>query len=468
MDLPYDGGIGMYFEQFYLVCLSHASYMIGSEGVAAVIDPQRDVEIYLEEARKHGLRIEHVLETHLHADFVSGHSELAARTGARIYLGEKAHAQFPHVPVHDTDEIRFGRCRLQFLETPGHTMESISILVTDLDRSPEPFAVLTGDTLFIGDVGRPDLSGEMTPQELAGKLYDSLHNKLLKLSDSVEVYPAHGAGSLCGRQMSSERVSTIGKEKASNYALRPASREEFVRLLTSELPERPGYFALDAELNRAGAPPLSELPPLSALPAGEVLAKQKEGAVVLDTRPADQFAAAHIPGSIFIGLSGQYASWAGTLLGLETDLIVVAENPEQVDESRVRLARVGIERVIGYLADGIAGWTRQGLPVVQTPQISVEELHRLLREDGREIQLLDVRRPPEWEEAHIEQATLKPLHKLTTLLGDLSPDRLTVVHCQSGYRSLIATSLLQRSGFQQVINVTGGFDAWRACHLPCV
>ncbi|OFV98527.1 MAG: MBL fold metallo-hydrolase [Acidobacteria bacterium RIFCSPLOWO2_02_FULL_61_28] len=458
----------MYFEQFYLACLSHASYMIGSEGVAAVIDPQRDVAIYLEEARKNGLQIAHVIETHLHADFISGHRELAAATGARIYLGAKAGAKFPHVPVRDGDEIRFGRCRLEFLETPGHTVESLCIVVTDFDRSPEPFAVFTGDTLFIGDVGRPDLSGELTPQELAGMLYDSLHDKLLKLPDAVEVYPAHGAGSLCGRQMSSERSSTIGKERAANYAVRAATREEFVRLLTSELPERPGYFALDAEINRAGAPPLSELRPLPALSPVEVLAKQKEGILILDTRPADQFAAAHIPGSIFIGLSGQYASWAGTLLGLDSDLILVAEDPERVTESRVRLARVGIERVVGYLGDGIAGWTRAGFPAVQTPYVSAEELHRLLRDDGRDIQLLDVRRPPEWEEGHIEQATSKPLHKLTALLADLDPQRLTVVHCQSGYRSLIASSLLQRSGFQQVINVTGGFDAWRACSLPFV
>ena len=458
----------MYFEQFYLACLSHASYMIGSEGVAAVIDPQRDVAIYLEEARKNGLQIEHVIETHLHADFISGHRELAAATGARIYLGAKAGAKFPHVPVRDGDEIRLGRCRLEYLETPGHTVESLCIVVTDFDRSPEPFAVFTGDTLFIGDVGRPDLSGELTPQELAGMLYDSLHHKLLKLPDAVEVYPAHGAGSLCGRQMSSERSSTIGKEKATNYAVRAASREEFVRLLTSELPERPGYFALDAEINRAGAPPLSELRPLPALSPGEVLAEQKDGILILDTRPGEQFAAAHIAGSIFIGLSGQYASWAGTLLGLNSDLILVAEDPDRVTESRVRLARVGIERVVGYLAEGIGAWTRAGFPVEQTPHISVEELHRLLQDDGRDIQLLDVRRPPEWEEGHIEQAASKPLHKLTTILADLDPQRLTVVHCKSGYRSLIASSLLQRSGFQQVINVTGGFDAWRALHLPYV
>ena len=229
----------MYFDQFYLACLAHASYMIGSEGVAAVIDPQRDVEIYIEEAKKQGLQIAHIIETHLHADFVSGHRELAALTGATIHVGEKAGALYPHHDVKDGDEVRFGQVVLHFLETPGHTLESICIVVTDLERSPEPYAVMTGDTLFIGDVGRPDLSPDLTPQQLAGMLYDSLHQKLLRLPDSVEVYPAHGAGSLCGRNISQERSSTIGKERKTNYALKPMSRDEFVQLLTSELPPAP-------------------------------------------------------------------------------------------------------------------------------------------------------------------------------------------------------------------------------------
>ena len=255
----------MYFEQFYLTCLAHASYMLGSEGIAAVVDPQRDVAIYLEEAARQNLKIAYVIETHLHADFVSGHRELAARTGATICVGAKAGAKFPHGAMVDGDEIRFGKCVLKFLETPGHTPESMCVLVTDLERSPRPWAVLTGDTLFIGDVGRPDLSPDHTPQQLAGMLHDILHQKLLTLPDDVEVYPAHGAGSLCGRNISPERRSTIGKERAFNYALQPMAREEFVRLLTAELPERPDYFQLDAEINRAGAAPLTELPPLPAL-----------------------------------------------------------------------------------------------------------------------------------------------------------------------------------------------------------
>ncbi|MBI4465665.1 MAG: MBL fold metallo-hydrolase [Acidobacteria bacterium] len=458
----------MYFEQFYLACLSHASYTIGSGGIAAVVDPQRDVGIYLEEAQKHGLVIEHVIETHLHADFVSGHRELAALTGAKIYLGAKAGAKFPHIAVRDGDQISFGRCRLQFLETPGHTLESISILLTDLDRSPEPFAVLTGDTLFIGDVGRPDLSPDKTPQELAGLLYDSLHQKLLKLPDGVEIYPAHGGGSLCGRQISSERLSTIGKEKATNYALQAGTRDEFIRLLTAELPERPGYFALDAEINRAGAPPLAELLPLPALRPAEVVSKQEEGAIILDTRPGPEFGAAHLPGSVNIGLSGQYASWAATLFGLETNLVLIAEDQERVAEARIRLARVGIERVVGYLADGIAGWAREGLPLEQIPQISVQDLQRLLSAEPEEVQLIDVRRPVEWDGGHIQKAMLKPLNKLTAMLDGLDAARPTPVQCKSGYRSSIATSLLARAGFRQVMNVTGGFDAWQACGLPYV
>ncbi len=457
----------MYFEQFYLTCLSHASYMLGSDGIAAVVDPQRDVGIYIEEARKNGLSIQYVIETHLHADFVSGHQELAALTGAKVYLGAKAGAKFPHVPIQDGDELTFGKCRLRFLETPGHTIESISVVVTDLEKPERPIAVLTGDTLFIGDVGRPDLSGDMTPQQLAGMLYDSLHTKLLKLPDDVQVYPAHGAGSLCGRQMSSARSSTIGQEKISNYALRPTNREEFVKLLTAELPERPGYFALDVEINRTGAPPLKELAPIPALSPAELLAKQKQGAIVLDTRSAQEFGAGHIPGSIQIGLAGQYASWAAIVLGLDSEILLVAEDEEKVNESRLRLTRVGIERVNGYLQDGIASWIRENLPVEQTPQISVEQLHQLLAEDPGAIQVIDVRRAAEWQTGHLEQASLKPLDKLASSLDDLDRSKPVAVHCKSGYRSAIAASVLQRAGFQQVMNVTGGFDAWSACHLPC-
>jgi hydroxyacylglutathione hydrolase len=454
----------MYFEQFYLTCLSHASYMLASEGIAAVVDPQRDVGLYLQEARRHGFSIRYVIETHLHADFVSGHRELAEMTGAKVYLGAKAGATFPHVPVHDGDELTFGKCHLKFLETPGHTLESVSVVVTDLEKPGQPLAVFTGDTLFIGDVGRPDLSGDLTPQQLAAMLYDSLHNKLLQLPDDVQVYPAHGAGSLCGRQMSAERSSTIGKEKISNYALRPSSREEFVKLLTAELPERPGYFALDVEINRTGASSLQELPPLPAISPTELKARRDRGAVILDTRPASDFAAAHIPGSIQIGLAGQYATWAAIVLGLDSEIVLLAEDPEKAAESRLRLARVGIERVTGYLDGGIAQWSREGEPIEQTAQISVEQLRGI----AAEIHIIDVRRTPEWQGGHVDRAQLKPLDSLAQNLDDLDKTKPVAVYCKGGYRSAIASSLLQRAGFQEVLNVTGGFDAWLACHLPSV
>src|ERR1044071_4220784 len=284
-------GVLMYFEQFYLGCLAHASYMLGSEGEAAVVDPQRDVEIYLKAADDHGLKIRHIFETHLHADFVSGHLELAARTGAKIYIGAEAGATFPHVALHDGSEVRFGKLRITALETPGHTPEGVCLLITDEEKSQAPWAVLTGDTLFIGDVGRPDLSKTHTPQQLAGNLYDSLHEKLMNLGDQVLVYPAHGAGSLCGRNMRAERSSTIGTERLTNYALQIRSKEEFVRHLTSNLPTRPKYFAKDPELTRTGAAPLSELPPLRALSPAELDRMLKDGELALDVRPGDEFAA---------------------------------------------------------------------------------------------------------------------------------------------------------------------------------
>src|SRR5438270_3472135 len=315
----------MYFEQFYLGCLAHASYMLGSEGEAAVVDPQRDVEIYLKAADQQGLKIRHIFETHLHADFVSGHLELAKRTGAKIYIGAQAGAIFPHIALHDASEVRFGKLQITALETPGHTPEGICLIVTDEEKSQAPWSVLTGDTLFIGDVGRPDLSKSHTPQQLAGMMYDSLHGKLMKLSNNVLVYPAHGAGSLCGRNMRAERSSTIGTERLTHYALQIKSRDEFIRELTENLPSRPEYFLEDAQINRVGAPALSELrdlPPISAAEFNELL---RQGVFVLDVRPNADFAVAHVPGSVNIALSGQCASWAGAIMGLNARPVLVAD-----------------------------------------------------------------------------------------------------------------------------------------------
>jgi glyoxylase-like metal-dependent hydrolase (beta-lactamase superfamily II)/rhodanese-related sulfurtransferase len=455
-------------ERFYLGCLAHASYAINSDGIAAIIDPQRDVDIYLDAATRNGWKIQHIIETHLHADFVSGHRELAERVGARIYLGAGSGAQFPHVAVKDGDEIQFGQCRLRFLSTPGHTLESICILMSDLGQPDRPQTVFTGDTLFVGDVGRPDLSLTHTPQQLAAMLHRSIHEKLLTLPDDTEIFPAHGAGSLCGRQMSSESSSTIGKQRHTNYALLAGTCEEFVHLLTDSLPARPEYFAREVDLNRRGAAPLSELPQLAPLAAPEVMRLQKEGAIVVDTRPVMQFAVAHVPGSIHIALTGQYASWAARILGLDKRIIIAGEDPEHVRESQVRLARVGVENVVGYLADGVAGWIKGGFELEYIPQLSVQDLaERRERERGR-IAVLDVREPAELAGGVIEHSIGIPLGDLPSRSLELDRERLLVVHCKGGYRSSIATSLLRRAGFRDIANLTGGFDAWKAAGLPYV
>ncbi|HSK45554.1 MAG TPA: rhodanese-like domain-containing protein [Candidatus Binatia bacterium] len=453
----------MYFEQFYLGCLAHASYMLGSEGEATVVDPQRDVEIYLKAADQQGLKIRHIFETHLHADFVSGHLELAKRTGAKIYIGAQAGATFPHVALHDGSEVRVGKLRITALETPGHTPEGICLVVADEEKSRDPWAVLTGDTLFIGDVGRPDLSKTHTPRQLAGSLYDSLHGKLMTLSDQVLVYPAHGAGSLCGRNMRAERSSTIGTERLTNYALQIKSREEFVRQLTENMPARPEYFLQDAQINRAGAPALSELrdlPPISVTDLNELL---QQGVFVLDVRPNADFAAAHVPGSVNIALSGQFASWAGAIMGLSARPVLVADTPEQYAEARLRLARVGIEDPRGILQGGVSAWKLAGFPVAAVPQITVQELSR---KRSQNFQVLDVRREPEWQAGHIEGAEWFPLDTFKISAPELDPSAPVAVHCQGGYRSMIACSLLQRAGIENVMNVAGGFDAWRQAGLP--
>jgi hydroxyacylglutathione hydrolase len=462
----------MYFKQFYLGCLAHASYMIGSEGEAAVVDPRRDVDSYIEEARAQGLEIRHIIETHLHADFVSGHQELAHRTGAKIYFGAKADAKFDYVPVREGDEIRMGQVVLRFLETPGHTPESVSIVVVDRAVSEVPKAVLTGDTLFIGDVGRPDLtgsdprsgSGAPTAQDLAGMLYDSLHRKLLTLPDSVEVYPAHGAGSLCGRNISSETSSTIGQQRQFNYALKPMPKEEFVRMMTTDLPEAPQYFARDVAINRGGAAELAELPDPSALEAHDVEALQKKGAIVLDTRPAAQYGAGHVPGSLHIGLSGQFASWAGALVSPQAPIVLVSEEKEQVREAQTRLARVGLDNVAGYLEGGLLEWHRAGLPLATTEQIGVEELDARIRE-GRAGRVVDVRRPGEWQAGHIASAVNVPLNTLEQHAAELPRDEPVAVLCAGGFRSSIGTSILERQGLARITNVVGGMAAWKAASL---
>ncbi len=459
----------MYFKQFYLGCLAHASYLIGSEGEAAVVDPQRDVDQYIAEAAAQNLQIRYVIETHLHADFVSGHRELAARTGAEIVFGAEAGAAFPHRAVRDGDEISIGKVVLRIMETPGHTPESISVLVTDSEVSDQPQKVLTGDTLFVGDVGRPDLAGGKgyTPPMMAAMMYDTLHSKLLKLTDDIEVYPAHGAGSMCGRNMSQETSSTIGEQRKSNYALQPMSRDAFVRMMTADLPEAPAYFPKDAEINRTGAPPLVEVSKAPALTPQEMKALAARGDVILDVRSAAEFGAGHVPGSINVGLSGQFAIWAGTLISMETPLVIVAESEDKAGEAVMRLARVGIESVKGYLAGGIAAWHEAGLELASVPQITVNELHELISKPTP-LQIVDVRRPPEYESGHVRQAQSAPLLSLQQNVANLGldPAKPTAVICAGGYRSSAATSILQQHGFSNLLNVAGGTSAWIAAGYP--
>src|SRR5215213_385185 len=458
----------MYFKQFYLACLAHASYLIGSDGEAAVVDPQRDVDEYLGEASAQGLQIKYVIETHLHADFVSGHQEIAARTGAEIVFGAQAGAEFEHRAVRDGEEIRMGQIVLRFIETPGHTPEGICVLVTDTEHPNEPPKLLTGDTLFIGDVGRPDLAGGKgyTPQMMAEMMYDSLHGKLLKLPDEVEVYPAHGAGSMCGRNMSKETSSTIGEQRNFNYALKPMSKADFVTMMTADLPEAPVYFPKDAEINRSGARGLSELQPPQPLTPQQVMQLRDDGHVLLDVRSAADFGAAHVPGSMNIGLGGQFAMWAGSLIPLNASIVVIADTGAQVDETVVRLARVGIENVKGYLEDGVQSWRDAGLPVDTIPQVSVAELNEGMAEN--DMQIVDVRRPAEYVSGHVPRALNAPLASLDKSLGplNLEKDKLTAVICAGGYRSSAAASLLQQEGFSNLINVSGGTGAWINAGYP--
>lgn len=453
----------MQFKQYYLGCLAHASYLIASNGEAVVVDPQRDVDQYLADAGAQGLAIRYVLETHLHADFVSGHRELAARTGAEIVFGWRAGAEFPHRSVRDGDELRIGSVVLRAIETPGHTPESISWLVIDDAAPDEPRKLLSGDTLFIGDVGRPDLAGSkgFSAAEMAATLYDTLHTKILTLGDEVEVFPAHGAGSSCGRNIAKERSSTIGEQRRMNYALRPMTKDAFVALMTTDLPEAPAYFPMDAEINRRGAGMLSQLHAAPFSPR-EAHVHIGNGALVLDVRDSAAFGAAHVPDSINIGLQGSYASWSGNLLTPSTPLILITHHQDEVKEAVMRLARVGLENVIGTIDGGIDAWCAAGLPVATTAQISVHELHARL---GEHLQVLDVRAPGEYGPGHVPGAVNVPLPLLEKRVSELDATRATAVVCAGGYRSSAAASLLARHGFADVVNVIGGTSAWVSAGL---
>ena len=454
----------MNFKQFYLGCLSHASYYLGSDGEAAIIDPQRDVQQYIDEAESHGQKIKYVIETHSHADFVSGHVELAAKTGAEIIYGHRAHTQFPTHKVKDGDELLVGEIKLTFLETPGHTPEGITIVAEDTtafaDKSVRaPLKIFTGDTLFIGDVGRPDLIGSKgyTAAEMGAMLYESLRNKILPLPDETEVYPAHGAGSLCGKSLSKETWSTLGNQRRFNYALQPMSKEEFVKIVASDQPEVPMYFPKSAAKNLAGSVAIADLPKPSELTSDDI--RKFEG-VVIDVRQNLEYGTGHILNSIHIGLGGQFASWAGTLIPIGTAIAIVAESHEQIDEAVMRLARVGHESVTGYiLIHTYEGETKT------VEQVSVRDVSERMRTDKTPIQFVDVRRAAEHIAGHAALTFNIPLDKLAADFEKLDPIAPTYVICQGGYRSSIGTSILENAGFKTLYNVTGGTAAWVAAGL---
>jgi hydroxyacylglutathione hydrolase len=451
-------------KQFYLNCLAHASYIVADEadGAAAVIDPQRDVDQYLTFAAEHHLRITHVFLTHFHADFIAGHLELRDRVGAAICLGRAAVAEYPFTPVGDGSVVMLGNVRLEVRETPGHTVESISLVV--YDGGATPAAVLTGDTLFIGDVGRPDLRASLgwSATQLGAMLYDSLHGKLLTLPDATLVYPAHGAGSLCGKAISRETVSTIGDQRVLNYALQPMSKDAFIELVTADQPDAPEYFTYDAVLNSRERPTLDqalarELKPLTM---DQVRAAVHDGAQLLDTREASEFAAAHLPGSVNIGLGGQYATWAGTILDPSRPIVIVA-NPGAETQSALRLGRIGFDRVEGYLDGGLASAS----DVVATDRLSPQTTAERVAGPNPPL-LIDVRTPRERAEKSIKDSMPRPLNTLRGGLADVARDRPVTVFCAGGYRSSIAASLLQRDGFTNVSELAGGIAAWEAAGLP--
>jgi glyoxylase-like metal-dependent hydrolase (beta-lactamase superfamily II) len=458
-------------KQFYLPCLAHASYVIGDEqtGTAAVVDPQRDTDQYIAFAAEHALQIKHVFLTHLHADFIAGHLELRDRVGAKIYLGAAAKAAYAFVPLRDGDVLEFGRVRLKALETPGHTPESISIVVYDLNVSDtQPHAVLTGDTLFIGDVGRPDLRAAVgwSAAELGGMLFDSVHTKLLALSDQSLVYPAHGAGSLCGKAISKETVSTLGEQRRSNYALQPMSKEAFIQVVTADQPEAPAYFNYDAVLNSQERPTLDQAlaREMNPLMLDAVLELQTAGAQVLDTRDATEFASAHLAGSINIGLIGQYATWAGTVLDRKNPIVIIAD-PGHENESAIRLGRIGFDHVAGYLQGGLQSLESRPELIAFTERLSAPFAAELLSSAQPPL-AIDVRAPRERDQKHIAGSLSIPLNHLAENFEKLPKDRPLLVYCAGGYRSSIAASLLQRGGFDSVGEIAGGIAGWEAAKLP--
>jgi glyoxylase-like metal-dependent hydrolase (beta-lactamase superfamily II)/rhodanese-related sulfurtransferase len=459
----------MILKQYYLGCLAHASYLVADEasGQAAVVDPQRDVDQYVDDARRAGCRIGHVFLTHFHADFVAGHLELRDREQAAIHLGARAKAEYPFVAMGDGDTVELGGVTLTVLETPGHSPESISILVFDPDHSAEaPYAALTGDTLFIGDVGRPDLRASLgwSADELAELLYDSLHQKLAPLPDETLVYPGHGAGSLCGKNLSTDTVSTIGVQRRYNYALQPMSREKFVEIVTADQPDTPAYFEYDAQLNARERWTLDQAlaEELRPLQLGDVIELISTGAQLLDTRDGAEFEAAHVVGALNVGLSGSFATWCGTILDGERPVVLVAE-PGRELEAATRLGRIGFDTIAGYLSGGMQPLESAPELVERTERVTAAALAEQLA-SGDPPLVFDVRTEHEWQAGKIDGAISLPLSHLAETLDAEPLARPAVVYCASGYRSAIAASLMRRREYE-VSDLVGGMAAWEAAGL---
>ncbi len=462
--------LGIVLKQYYLGCLAHASYLIADKAsrTAIVVDPQRDIQQYLDDAKKLGVQIRHVFLTHFHADFLAGHLELRDRCGADIRLGAQAKAEYKFVPMKNGDTLDLPGLRLQVLETPGHTIESISILVFDLEKSSgKPYAVLTGDTLFIGDVGRPDLRASLgwSAEQLGGYLYDSVH-KLLTLPDETLVYPAHGAGSLCGKNLSSDTVSTLGEQRRFNYALQPMSKEEFIRIVTADQPDAPAYFTYDAILNTRERPTLDTTlhQVLKPVELDEVLAMGNAGAQLVDVRDASEYAKGHLAGSINIGLGGQYATWAGTLLDTKRPIVIIAE-PGREQEAALRLGRIGFDHVKGYLHNGMEALAHRQDLVWSTERVSPPMLAEELASSTPPV-VIDIRTPREWNASHLRESVNIPLSQLQQRINEVPRDQRIAVHCAGGYRSSIAASILSQYGITNLIELAGGIAAWEAAKLP--
>lgn len=458
----------MYSQQFFIDGLGCASYIVGCEakGVAAIIDPDRDVQKYLTAAASRGLTITHIIETHLHADHVSGNSDLAARTGAQIYVHEASGAEFPHQPVRDGDVLELGNLRLKVIHTPGHTPESITLLVTDTTRSEQPWLALTGDTLFVGDMGRPDLVGAEAANGLASDMYHTINEKLLPLNDGLLIYPGHGAGSLCGKAIGSMRSTTLGYERISNPALAPRSKEDFVQYAVSDLPEQPGNHTRIKAMNRKGVKVLGDVAP-SPLSIKEALPYFQRGAGLLDTRSKDAYVQAHVPGSVHLEADDQLSNRIGFVFPPDAPMILLLSDASDYQRVVYSLARVGYENVVGYIAEGLDVWQRLGLPLTagDVKDIEPKELQDLLQSDARPV-VVDVREPWEYKQGHVPGAILMPLGQLASLVGTLDTEKPVAVICASGSRSQSAAALLGQKGFKTIYNVVGGTGAWRYDNLP--